>query len=567
MNQYEGNIRFRELIRQRKDDYSATTNRRVKDTIAREIVEVVMSNEGRFLKKYEEIENEFNFSIPDKKCLLANESLLSFSAATGRDDATGHGSIKIQRKASTAGAVIDDAWVVVNKEIAVEKAKQALRDQEERTNRIDSEHGAILLEPSKRISIKPAKSEFSTSSVVDGALQEHERHAVTITSEINGHEKRQASNRSKMDAIPTGIKQEKANDALDDGCTTKWKACLKGPNSELSGDLDGAPTTKSLGFENNMHQSVTSVTSFSGRQQLVLEEKEKRLKKMPVGTSVSRLRKQQMSKLYVTGDDANDMKLLEDLKESSKSSNEQNDDSRVMQQGGLPTYAISRQHNLQRQSHQRIEYAPLEDVGMYDRSVNLQRNRLLQQIMRNQNEGSVSFPTVLHQTNPYMRQENCYLGAYPDLPSGLNSTRQAQIMLNAALASRYSSISSLVTGELRDGLLGASSPISLTQQYIELLSRSGRALPAFGYQDQQIPSSINASFLESYLLRQSSPNFNIPRTGFGAGGEGCFNDLNSLEATLVALSRRQQSSAISSDPIPASAVASYRRMNGDDVQS
>lgn len=85
-NDNPGNIRFRALVATRKDEYLATTNRQRKAKIAREIVDVVygFSPPGRFLRKAD---------------------------------------VAICRARGYRG----DAWAVVNEETALEKAKQALR--------------------------------------------------------------------------------------------------------------------------------------------------------------------------------------------------------------------------------------------------------------------------------------------------------------------------------------------------------------------------------------------------------------------------------------------------------
>lgn len=52
-NDHEGNIRFRELVAHRKDEYLATNHRQTKAKIAKEIVDQVFTVNGRFLKKLE----------------------------------------------------------------------------------------------------------------------------------------------------------------------------------------------------------------------------------------------------------------------------------------------------------------------------------------------------------------------------------------------------------------------------------------------------------------------------------------------------------------------------------
>ena len=51
LSQFEGNLKFRALVDERKEEYTATTNRKQKRKIAKEIVDLVHSTGGRFLKQ------------------------------------------------------------------------------------------------------------------------------------------------------------------------------------------------------------------------------------------------------------------------------------------------------------------------------------------------------------------------------------------------------------------------------------------------------------------------------------------------------------------------------------
>lgn len=85
-NDHEGNIRFRQLVAERKPEYMATNHRMTKAKIAKEIVDQVFSVQGRFLKKVEAAELR----------------------QLGLVDGT-------------------DVWEVVGDDTIMEKAKQALR--------------------------------------------------------------------------------------------------------------------------------------------------------------------------------------------------------------------------------------------------------------------------------------------------------------------------------------------------------------------------------------------------------------------------------------------------------
>ena len=90
-NDHEGNIRFRILVGENKTAYMATNHRQTKAKIAREIVGSVLEKNGRFLKKVELAEAE-ELGIPKGI----------------------------------------DAWISVDEETIMEKAKQALRQQRDK---------------------------------------------------------------------------------------------------------------------------------------------------------------------------------------------------------------------------------------------------------------------------------------------------------------------------------------------------------------------------------------------------------------------------------------------------
>lgn len=63
-NDHEGNIRFRHLVAERKSEYMATNHRMTKAKIAKEIVDMVVNDNGRFLKKMEPAESK-KLGFPD----------------------------------------------------------------------------------------------------------------------------------------------------------------------------------------------------------------------------------------------------------------------------------------------------------------------------------------------------------------------------------------------------------------------------------------------------------------------------------------------------------------------
>jgi hypothetical protein len=114
-NDHEGNIRFRQIVADRKAEYMATNHRMTKAKIAKEIVDQVFASYGRFMKKVEQAELRV-LGMPD-----------------------------------TA-----DVWQVVGDDTVMEKAKQALRQNTQKQKGEESP-GKISPKPFKaKESCKPA---------------------------------------------------------------------------------------------------------------------------------------------------------------------------------------------------------------------------------------------------------------------------------------------------------------------------------------------------------------------------------------------------------------------------
>lgn len=92
-NDHEGNIRFRDKVAQHKEEYMATNHRQTKAKIAREIVDSVLANNGRFLKRLEQAD--------------------------------------IQRLGFANGM---DVYQIVDDDTVMEKAKQALRQNRDKAS-------------------------------------------------------------------------------------------------------------------------------------------------------------------------------------------------------------------------------------------------------------------------------------------------------------------------------------------------------------------------------------------------------------------------------------------------
>jgi hypothetical protein len=92
MVNFAGNVRFRELVAARLEEYSRARRRQTKDTIAREIMALVEQRGGRFLRKVD-AQEEIELGVQPN------------------DGAS--------------------AWVSVEEDVAIEKVKQALRNREQ----------------------------------------------------------------------------------------------------------------------------------------------------------------------------------------------------------------------------------------------------------------------------------------------------------------------------------------------------------------------------------------------------------------------------------------------------
>lgn len=90
----EGNVRFRRLVRRRKTEYIAAEKRVRKDAIAREILEVIGSRGGKFLRKVESKLELIQLGVP-------------------------------------AGISYKDVWAIVDEDTQVQKVKQALRNKDD----------------------------------------------------------------------------------------------------------------------------------------------------------------------------------------------------------------------------------------------------------------------------------------------------------------------------------------------------------------------------------------------------------------------------------------------------
>lgn len=127
---YPGNLRFRKIIKEHKEEYSATGKHATKDDIARSVLSKIKETGARFLRKIEENERDA-LKIPEE---------------------------------------VFHAWLIVDEVASLQKVKQALREQPNSKKRVSdaansknkkSRKGASLASPGlHRVTSDP--SNFST---------------------------------------------------------------------------------------------------------------------------------------------------------------------------------------------------------------------------------------------------------------------------------------------------------------------------------------------------------------------------------------------------------------------
>lgn len=138
-NDHEGNVRFRRLVAERKEEYMATNHRMTKAKIARAIVDRVVVNNGRFLKKLE------------------------------------------PKEMKEHGITSCEAWMEVDEETVMEKAKQALRQN---PNKAPKEK-----EPAQFGTSKPAGSHATGIAQLPEILDEFNLDPIPIGSTSTGYVK------------------------------------------------------------------------------------------------------------------------------------------------------------------------------------------------------------------------------------------------------------------------------------------------------------------------------------------------------------------------------------------
>lgn len=108
---YVGNVLFREIVRERREEYLSTAKRQTKDNIAREIIDVVNSRNGRFVRKVASSEEKISLNIPEHTnvyVVVAKEKVLEKVKQSLRDKAYNPHEKSVPRTCNTSEVNIND---------------------------------------------------------------------------------------------------------------------------------------------------------------------------------------------------------------------------------------------------------------------------------------------------------------------------------------------------------------------------------------------------------------------------------------------------------------------------
>lgn len=132
LNRFIGNIRFRDLVREKTPDYVKNGRRLMKDRIARDIVRHIQERNGRFLRKISDAQEASFFGLMGSNL---------------------------------------DAWVLVDDEVALEKVKQAFRDEHNKPTKPQAGKATTKARKARKKSPPPPPAPPSMPETVNGALE------------------------------------------------------------------------------------------------------------------------------------------------------------------------------------------------------------------------------------------------------------------------------------------------------------------------------------------------------------------------------------------------------------
>jgi hypothetical protein len=160
---YEGNIEFRRLIHERKEEYISSVRHSQKDYIARDVISKVKSKNGRFLRKVDNPMEMKKYNIP---------------------------------------ANITSAWVHVDEGVVVEKIKQAFRDSCKEGSLSELHQSGEEAEESSKVPKPSGKSLKSESNIPsDSSRVAHAVGSSPVADKWQSKHKKELISEKAMEAV------------------------------------------------------------------------------------------------------------------------------------------------------------------------------------------------------------------------------------------------------------------------------------------------------------------------------------------------------------------------------
>ena len=147
---YEGNVRFRDLIREKRNLFGSASGRSARDLIASDIIRIIRDRGGRFLRKETDAVGETAVTTNTTTANKSSSSSLPSPLAPPQKELhpSEGGSKRRANSTATSGtsgtgndhnqeiSPMDGAWIEVDKKTAMKKVKQAFRDKDSWTQKL-----------------------------------------------------------------------------------------------------------------------------------------------------------------------------------------------------------------------------------------------------------------------------------------------------------------------------------------------------------------------------------------------------------------------------------------------
>lgn len=144
---YEGNVAFRAIVKDRKAEYTASGQHKTKDRVSREIFHLIIDKGGRFLRRVDPAE------------------------------------LKQMSMASDA-----KAWVQVREEVALEKVKQALRDKDQSRYRSRAREAMNAHHEASRLLEGGGQQSISQALLLEHLIQQQNSQDLLVLAQLQRHE-------------------------------------------------------------------------------------------------------------------------------------------------------------------------------------------------------------------------------------------------------------------------------------------------------------------------------------------------------------------------------------------